>query len=55
MIRRQNFAFDYLDPAAMAAVGTSQVVIAGGLAHWSGIVAARHTAGGLRVPGANDG
>lgn len=50
MIRRHNFAFDYLDPAAMAAVGASQVVIAGGLAHWSGIVAARHTAGGTEFP-----
>ena len=49
-IQRLNFDFDYLNPAQLASAGASQVVIAHGVAHWSGIVAARHTPDGHDFP-----
>jgi 2-iminobutanoate/2-iminopropanoate deaminase len=52
-IRRLNPSFGYIDPAAMDAVGASQVVIVGDTVHWSGIVDARSDATGARLaPGA---
>jgi 2-iminobutanoate/2-iminopropanoate deaminase len=50
MIKRLNPDLGYLEPAIFEAVGTSQLVIAGNMVHWSGIVAARSGPDGVEFP-----
>lgn len=50
MIQRLNPEYGGLDPARMAELGVSQVVIAQGVAHWSGVVAVRQTSQGREIP-----
>lgn len=50
MIDRITPDIGYLSPAMFAELGISQVVVAGGMAHWSGIVAAQSDAAGIRFP-----
>jgi 2-iminobutanoate/2-iminopropanoate deaminase len=49
MIRRLSPDIGYLAPSAMDRSGASQLVIAAGQVHWSGIVAARSTAEGMEI------
>lgn len=52
-IQRLNPEYGSLDPVRLEALGVSQVVIAQGVAHWSGIVAMRQTAAGREYPAAD--
>lgn len=53
MIQRLNPDYGSVDPARLEALGVSQVVIAQGVVHWSGIVAVRQTAAGREFPAAD--
>ena len=53
MIQRINPEFGNIDPARLEELGVSQVVIAQGVARWSGIVAVRQTEHGPEFPAAD--
>ena len=53
MIQRINPDFGNIDPARLEELGVSQVVIAQGVARWSGIVAVRQTEHGREFPAAD--
>ena len=49
MIRRISPDLGFIAPSAMDRAGASQLVVAGGQVHWSGIVAARTTDDGMEI------
>lgn len=49
-IERMNPEFGYIDSSSLGETGMSQVVRAGGMVHWSGIVAAHGALPDLQYP-----
>ncbi|OBH19245.1 RidA family protein [Mycolicibacter sinensis] len=53
MIQRLTPDVGYLPPAMFDELGISQLVIAGGMVHWSGIVAAQSVSDGISIAAAD--